>query len=508
MRALISCYDKTGIEDFCRELSLLGWDLISTGGTYDVLKKVGISVTEVSDLTGFPEMLDGRVKTLHPKIHGGILYRRDLEDDKQAVKAHGIEPIDMIVNNLYPFEDTWNQGASHSEIIEKIDIGGPSMLRAAAKNYRFVSVVIDVSDYPLILSELKENGRVSEKTNRYLARKVFNFTAYYDAVISDYFNQIEGVDYPDFYTVGLKNRTELRYGENPHQSAAFYSTPKDTKGTLSSAVKLNGKPLSFNNINDANGALEALKSFDEPCCVAVKHSNPCGIAIANELYEAYRGAYDCDSVSIFGGIIAFNREVDERTANEFKEVFLEVVIAPSFSEGALEILRTKKNLRLLAIESIGEDKYRSKDMKKVLGGMLIQDRDVELYTKELRVVTKRAPSERELSDLKFAWKCAKAVKSNGVVIAKENATIGIGLGEVNRVWAVREAIERAGEKVKGSVIASDAFFPFKDSLEALASAGVSAVIQPGGSVRDEESIRVADDNGMAMIFTDTRHFRH
>lgn len=508
MRVLMSCYDKTGVVEFAKELESLGWEIISTGGTFNALKDAGVPAKEVSEITDFPEMLDGRIKTLHPKIHGGILYRRDKESDIEDIKAQGISSIDMIVNNLYPFEDTWNKTDNHDEIIEKIDIGGPSMLRAAAKNYKFVSVVIDPSDYEKIIEELKQNGKVSMETNRYLARKVFNYTAYYDSVISDYFNEIEGIDYPNYLTIGLRDCEMMRYGENPHQSAAFYHTPRDTKATLADITQLNGKKLSFNNINDANGAIEALKMFEEPCCVAVKHANPCGIAIGDNIFEAYKKAYECDPVSIFGGIVAFNREVDEDTAHKLKEIFLEVIIAPKFSEEAVKILEEKGNLRLLTIEDILYDDYHSKDFKKVLGGMLVQERDTTLYTEDIKVVTKRAPSEREKEDLKFAWKCAKAVKSNGVVMAKDKSTIGIGLGEVNRVWAVNEAIERAGDNAKGAVLASDAFFPFGDSLEALAKAGVSAVIQPGGSLRDEESIKVADENDITMIFTGTRHFRH
>lgn len=508
-RALISVYDKAGIADFAGELRKLGWEIVSTGGTYKHLKENGIAVIEVNEVTGFPEMLDGRVKTLNPYIHGGILYRRDREEDIRILEEHGIHGIDLIVNTLYPFEETvFNAASTHEEIIEKIDIGGPSMLRAAAKNYRFVSVVTDPSDYSRVLDEIREHGDTLPKTRQYLARKVFNYTAYYDSVISDYFNRLEGVDYPEYYTVGMRDKMSLRYGENPHQSAAFYKTAGDAAGTLSTAVQLHGKELSFNNINDANGALEALKLFEEPCCVGVKHANPCGIGIGADIYEAYRKAYECDPVSIFGGILAMNREVDERVAEKISEFFAEVVIAPGYSERALEILKQKKNIRLLKIDNILHDDTSFKDMKKVLGGMLVQERDTILMTEPLRTVTKREPSGKEMEDLMFAWKCVKAVKSNGVVIVKDGATIGIGLGEVNRVWAVEEAIARSGEKGKGAVLASDAYFPFPDSMEALAKAGISAVIQPGGSIRDEDSVRVADENEMAMVFTNTRHFRH
>lgn len=508
-RVLVSVYDKTGVVDFIKELDGLGWEIISTGGTYKALCDAGIDAIEISEVTKFPEMFDGRVKTLNPLIHGGILYRRDNEEDVKLLNEHGIKSIDMIVNNLYPFEDTVkNKNSTHADIIEKIDIGGPSMLRSAAKNYKFVSVVIDPSDYGAVLSELKSNGDTSEDMRRYLARKVFNYTAYYDSVISDYFNKIEKVDFSDYLTIGLKNREELRYGENPHQKAAFYRTSADEKGCLTTAVQLHGKELSFNNINDSNGALEALKMFEEPCCVAVKHANPCGIGIGETISEAFQKAYDCDPVSIFGGIIALNREVDEATAEKISEFFAEVVLAPSFSESALKKLTEKKNIRLLKIDDILNNSYPSKDMKKVLGGMLVQDRDTILLDGELKTVTRREPTEKELQDMIFAWKCAKAIKSNGVVLAKDGATIGIGLGEVNRVWAVNEAIERAGEKAVGSALASDAFFPFPDSLQALAKAGVTSVIQPGGSIKDEESIVVANDNDMTMVFTGIRHFKH
>jgi len=508
-RALVSVYDKDGIVDFVKELVDLGWEIISTGGTYKTLKEAGIDCIEINEITNFPEILDGRVKTLSPYIHGGLLYRRDNPEDAEIIKEHGIKGIDMVINNLYPFEETVsNPKSSQEEIIEKIDIGGPSMLRAAAKNYKFVSVLTDPADYDRVIEEIRKDGDTSEETRRYLARKVFNLTAYYDSVISDYFNRVEGVDFPDYLTIGLKDRESLRYGENPHQSAAFYRTSNKSVGTLTSAVQLHGKELSFNNINDSNGALEALKMFEEPACVAVKHANPCGIGIGETLLEAFQKAYDCDPVSIFGGIIALNREVDIDVAEKISEFFAELIMAPSYSKEAFEKLSEKKNVRLLEIKDILHTRYNEKDFKKVLGGMLVQDRDIKLLNDELEVVTKREPNKKELDDMMFAWKAAKAIKSNGVVIARDGATVGIGLGEVNRVWAVEEAIERAGEKAKGAVLASDAFFPFPDSVQALAKAGVTAVIQPGGSIKDEESIVVCDENDMTMVFTGIRHFRH
>ncbi len=508
-RALISVFDKEGIVEFSLELSKLGWEIISTGGTYRVLREAGIDVMQVEDITDFPEILDGRVKTLNPYIHGGILYKRENPTHVKTIKDMDIGPIDMVVNNLYPFEETINKpGVKHEEIIENIDIGGPSMIRAAAKNYEYITVIVDPKDYDIVLEELRENNETRLFTRRYLARKVFNYTAYYDTLISNYFNELEEIVFPEKLTLAYKSREELRYGENPHQRAAFYKEVGKKEGTLAGAKQLHGKELSFNNINDANGAITALKEFDEPTIVAVKHSNPCGIGTGEDILDAYIKAYECDTQSIFGGIIAANREINEKVAKKINEIFIEIVMAPSFTENALEILRQKKNIRILKIENIKDKKYNELDIKKVLGGLLIQDRDLILLGEELEVVTKAKPTEKEMKDLLFAWKAAKCVKSNGVVIVRDGGTIGIGLGEVNRSWAVKNAIERAGDKVKGAVIASDGFFPFKDSIEFLAEAGVSAIIQPGGSIRDEEVIEEADKNGIKMIFTGIRHFKH
>ena len=508
-RALISVFDKEGIVEFALELKKLGWEIISTGGTSRTLRETGIDVINVEDITDFPEILDGRVKTLNPYIHGGLLYKRENPSHIKTIKDMNIGPIDMVVNNLYPFEETINKpGVNHEEIIENIDIGGPSMIRAAAKNYEYVTVIVDPKDYEIVIEELRENNETRLFTRRYLARKVFNYTAYYDTLISNYFNELEEIVFPEKLTLAYKSREELRYGENPHQRAAFYKEAGKKEGTLAGAKQLHGKELSFNNINDANGAIVALKEFDEPTVVAVKHSNPCGIGSGEDILDAYIKAYDCDTESIFGGIIAANREINEKVAKKINEIFIEIVMAPSFTEKALEILRQKKNIRILQIENIKDKKYKELDIKKVLGGLLIQDRDLLLLGEELEVVTKTKPTEEEMKDLLFAWKAAKSVKSNGVVIAKDGGTIGIGLGEVNRSWAVKNAIERAGDKVKGAVLASDGFFPFKDSIELLAKAGVSAIVQPGGSKRDGEVIEEANKNGISMILTGIRHFKH
>lgn len=507
-RALISVFDKEGIVEFATSLSKLGWEIISTGGTSDVLKAAGIDIIEVGDVTNFPEMLDGRVKTLNPYIHGGILYKRDDDYHVKTIEGMDIGPIDIVVNNLYPFEETVKkQGVTHEEIIENIDIGGPSMIRAAAKNYKFVSSIVDPKDYDLVIGELKASGKVSEETNKYLATKVFNYTAYYDTLIAKYFNEINNIKFPETFTLTYKKEQDLRYGENPHQEAAFYREIGDVSGTLASGVKLHGKELSFNNINDANGAIRALKEFDEPTVVAVKHSNPCGIGSGETLLEAYIKAYECDKESIFGGIIAANRIIEKDVAEMINNIFIEVVMAPGFSDEALEILTGKKNIRLIQIDKI-ELKINECDMKKVYGGLLIQDMDSTLLLDDIEIATKRVPNDKEMEDLLFAWKAAKNINSNGIVLAKDKATIGIGLGEVNRFWAVKEAIERGMDKIKGSVIASDGFFPFKDSIEVLAENGIKAIIQPGGSIKDQEVIDEADKNDIAMLFTGIRHFKH
>ena len=509
-RALISVFDKTGIVDFAKSLDSMGWEIISTGGTSKKLKEEGITVQDISDLTKFPECFDGRVKTLHPNVEGGILAIRDNDNHKKQMTDLAIEPIDMVVCNLYPFKQTLlKPGVSHEEIIENIDIGGPTMIRAAAKNYRFVTVITDPEDYHLVIDELQSQGDTSVETKEMLAAKVFIHTSHYDTLIASYFSERLNIKYPKTLTLTYEKKQDLRYGENPHQSAAFYASVQGTSGTLTNAVQLHGKELSYNNIGDTDGALETLKEFCEPTIVAAKHANPCGVGSASTLVEAYKKAYEADPVSIFGGIVAANREIDAETAKEVVKTFLEVIVAPSFSVEALEILSKKKNIRLLQLENIGYKDKKASKAKTVLGGLLIQDLDtVLLQETELKVVTKRQPTESEMKDLLFAWKVVKHTKSNGIAIAKDLCTTGVGPGQVSRIWALENAIRQGGERIPGSVMASDAFFPFSDCVEAAHKAGITAIIQPGGSVRDQESIDTADKYGIAMIFTGMRHFKH
>ncbi len=509
-RALISVFDKTGIVDFAKSLDSLGWQIISTGGTSKKLKEEGIQVQDISDLTRFPECFDGRVKTLHPNVEGGILAIRDNENHQKQMSELGVEPIDIVVCNLYPFKQTvLKPGVSHEEIIENIDIGGPTMIRAAAKNYKFVTVITDPEDYPKVIEELQTNGETSASTKEMLAAKVFIHTAHYDALIADYFSERLEIASPKTLTLTYEKKQDLRYGENPHQSATFYTSIKGTKGTLTSAIQLHGKELSYNNIGDTDGALEVLKEFDEPTIVAAKHANPCGVGSADTLLEAYKKAYEADPVSIFGGIVAANQEIDGATAAEMAKVFLEVIVAPSYSQEALDILTKKKNIRLLQLEEIGHKDKKAAKAKTVLGGLLIQSLDTELISeKDLKIVSKRKPTAQEMDDLLFAWKVVKHTKSNGIAIAKDKCTTGVGPGQVSRIWALENAIRQGGERIAGSVMASDAFFPFPDCVEAAHKAGITAIIQPGGSVRDQESIEAADRYGIAMIFTGMRHFKH
>ncbi|MGL4344226.1 MAG: bifunctional phosphoribosylaminoimidazolecarboxamide formyltransferase/IMP cyclohydrolase [Cellulosilyticaceae bacterium] len=516
MRALISVSDKTGIVDFAKELVALGVEIISTGGTYNTLKNEGLDVIGISEVTGFPECLDGRVKTLHPAIHAGILNIRDNAKHQEQMKELALGSIDLVVVNLYPFKETiLKPGVALEEAIENIDIGGPTMLRSAAKNNQDVVVVVDPTDYAVVLEEMKANQVVSRATKFYLAGKVFEHTANYDTMIARYLREQRG-DYslPNQFSMTFEKVQDMRYGENPHQGAAFYKEVGHTKGTLADAVQLNGKELSYNNINDANGALELLKEFSEPAIVAVKHANPCGVGVADSIYDAYMKAYTADPVSIFGGIVVANRKVDLKTAEEMVKIFLEIVIAPEYDADALEVLQTKKNLRVLKLENIEYVNRNAYDMKKVGGGLIVQQKDVELLVEaELKVVTDREPSAKEMEDLMFAWKLVKHVKSNGIALAKEGMSVGMGGGQTNRIWATKQAIEHGveflGEEgVKGSVMASDAFFPFDDCVKAAVEAGVTAIIQPGGSVRDEDSIKVCNDYGIAMIFTGMRHFKH
>ncbi|WP_330400962.1 bifunctional phosphoribosylaminoimidazolecarboxamide formyltransferase/IMP cyclohydrolase [Sporanaerobium hydrogeniformans] len=516
MRALISVSDKTGIVAFAKALRELGVEIISTGGTYHTLQQEGVEVIGISEVTGFPECLDGRVKTLHPAIHAGLLNIRANEEHQKQMKELGLENIDMVVVNLYPFKATiLKPDVTLKEAIENIDIGGPTMLRSAAKNNQDVAVIVDPADYAVVLNELKANKEVSTETKFYLATKVFEHTANYDSMIATYLRKQRG-DYslPEKFTMTFEKVQDMRYGENPHQQAAFYQEVGATKGTLAAAKQLNGKELSYNNINDANGALELLKEFTEPTIVAVKHANPCGVGSGKTIFEAYKKAYKADPISIFGGIVVSNQNIDKQTAEEMAKIFLEIVIAPSYDEAALEVLCAKKNLRVLQLDHIDYVNPHMLDMKKVGGGLIVQDKDLTLLVEEdLKVVTDRAPSEEEMKDLLFAWKLVKHVKSNGIALAKEGQSIGMGGGQTNRIWATKQALEHGleflgKEGVKGSVLASDAFFPFDDCVKAAVEYGITAIIQPGGSVRDEDSIKVCNAHNIAMLFTGMRHFKH
>jgi len=511
-RALISVSDKTGIVELAKELQSRGVEIISTGGTAKALIDAGIKVINISDVTGFPECLDGRVKTLHPKVHGGLLAIRSNEEHMKQIKELGIEPIDMVIINLYPFKQTiLKENVKLEEAIENIDIGGPTMLRAAAKNYQDVVVIVDPKDYGCVLDELKSKGDISLKTKFKLAYKVFEHTSHYDTLISKYLRDQLGEDtFPETLSLTFEKVQEMRYGENPHQKAVFYKEVGANEGCLTSAVQLHGKELSYININDANGAIELLKEFDEPTVVAVKHANPCGVASAKNIYEAYVRAYEADPVSIFGGIVAANREIDAKTAEEISKIFLEIVIAPSFTEEALNILTQKKNIRILKLDNISKKIPKNTyDMKKVAGGLLVQGYNSELLNMdELQYVTDKKPTKEEMEDLIFAMKVVKHTKSNGIALAKGKQTVGVGPGQTNRIMACNIAIKIGGEKTKGAVLASDAFFPFADCVEAAAAAGITAIIQPGGSIRDQESIDACNKYGIAMVFTGMRHFKH
>jgi len=510
-RALLSVSDKSGIVELARGLAALGVELISTGGTAALLKKERLEVTEVSAHTGFPEMLDGRVKTLHPKIHGGLLARRDDAAHTAALKKAGIAPIDLLAVNLYPFQATVaDPDCRLDDAIENIDIGGPAMLRAAAKNYPGVIVLVDPADYTKILEQLKK-GSVSEATRFELARKVFAHTAAYDGAVANYLSSLSDKkrrEYPDVLTLQFTRLQDLRYGENPHQSAAFYRDERPVPGGLASYRQLQGKELSYNNIADADAAWECVKRFTEPACVIVKHANPCGAAIADSIAAAYDKAFKTDPTSAFGGILAFNRAVDAATAAAFAKQFAEVVIAPRFEQDAIAQLAKKDNLRLIEVP-LAHDAQKH-DYKRVGGGLLVQSSDVS-KDGNLKVVTKKRPSEAQLADLRFAWTVAQFVKSNAIVFCRDGMTLGIGAGQMSRVDSSRIArlkAESAGMKLENCVAASDAFFPFRDGVEVLLDAGATAIIQPGGSVRDAEVIAAADQRGAAMVFTGVRHFRH
>ncbi|WP_457755319.1 bifunctional phosphoribosylaminoimidazolecarboxamide formyltransferase/IMP cyclohydrolase [Thermovibrio ammonificans] len=527
-RALISVSDKTNIVEFARELSRLGIEIISTGGTAKLLKEAGIPVREISELTGFPEIMEGRVKTLHPKVHGGILARRDKDEHLRAMKELEIEPIDLLVINLYPFKETVAKGADLEEIIENIDIGGPTMVRAAAKNYKFVAIVTDPADYDRVLKELKETGEISLKTRFYLARKAFNLTAHYDALIADYLYSIDEEGKPlacrelrSPLTVTFEKVQDLRYGENPHQRGAFYREVFVKEPCVTRARKLHGeKELSFNNIYDLDGALNLVLEFEPEtegvACAIIKHANPCGVALGKTPQEAYEKALKVDPISAFGGIIAFNAKVTKEAAELITERFYECIIAPEYDEEALEVLKRKKNLRVLTTDGLTGIEKRGADSpfdyRRVVGGLLVQDRDlVTVDPEKLKVVTDREPTEKEWKDLLFAFKVVKWVKSNSVVYAKDGVAVAIGVGQTSRVDSARCAAEKAqmvGIDLNGSVLASEAFFPFRDSVDEAAKVGVTAIIQPGGSIRDKEVIEAANEHGMAMVFTGIRHFRH
>lgn len=521
-RALISVSDKSGLIDFAKALAAHGVALVSTGGTAKALADAGLKVTDVSELTGFPEMMDGRVKTLHPKVHGALLAIRDNKEHASAMAAHGIAPIDLLVVNLYPFEATVKKRATYDDCIENIDIGGPAMIRAAAKNHGDVAVVVDASDYKTVLDELAaNNGATTLSLRKRLAAKAYARTAAYDAAISNWFADQLGDNAPSYRAIGGSLVEALRYGENPHQSAAFYRTPEQRPG-VATARQVQGKQLSYNNINDTDAAYECLAEFDATrtaACVIVKHANPCGVAEGSDIVSAYRKALACDSTSAFGGIVALNRTLDADAARAITEIFTEVIIAPDASDEAIAIVAAKKNLRLLLAGRLPDPRARGLTAKTVAGGLLVQTRDNAVVDDmQLRTVTKRAPTEAELRDLRFAFRVAKHVKSNTIVYAKDLATVGIGAGQMSRVDSARIAARKAEDAAremklaapmtKGSVVASDAFFPFADGLLVAIEAGATAVIQPGGSMRDEEVIKAADDHGIAMVLTGTRHFRH
>lgn len=518
-RALISVSDKTGIVEFAKELANLGVELLSTGGTYKLLKENQVPVVEVSEHTGFPEMMDGRVKTLHPKIHGGILARRGT--DEAVMQEHNIAPIDLVVVNLYPFAQTVAKpNCSLDDAIENIDIGGPTMVRAAAKNHASVGIVVNSSDYSSIIDELKANQTLCHATRFDLAVKAFEHTAQYDGMIASYLgsrlqdNQVER--FPRTFNTQLNKVQDLRYGENPHQAAAFYVEANATEASIATSKQLQGKELSYNNIADTDAALECVKTFAKPACVIVKHANPCGVAVSLDgIKTAYDLAYATDPESAFGGIIAFNRELDVDTAKAIVErQFVEVIIAPSLAEGVLDITSAKKNVRVLTCGTLPalDARQPQLDYKRVNGGLLVQDQDLGMIkAQDLKIVTKRAPTEQEIDDLIFAWKVAKYVKSNAIVYAKNRQTVGVGAGQMSRVNSARIAAikaEHAGLVVEGAVMASDAFFPFRDGIDNAAKAGIKCIIQPGGSMRDQEVIDAADEAGIAMVFTGMRHFRH
>lgn len=503
-RALISVSDKTNIVEFAKGLEKHGFEVISTGGTYTHLKNNGVSCISIEDITHFPEILEGRVKTLHPKIHGGLLSKRGNELHNKHVAENNIDYIDLVCVNLYPFEATVKkEGVSEEEIIENIDIGGPSMLRSAAKNFNDVAVVTDINDYDRVLSELEQGG-ITYETRRALAIKVFNTTASYDAAIANYFNKKDNL-VPEKLTLSYKLQDSLRYGENPHQKAYHYVQDNNESYALQNAVQLHGKEMSYNNIQDASAALDILSEFDETTCVAVKHMNPCGVATGNSVFEAYSRAYEADPVSIFGGIVAVNGKVDKETAEKMHSIFLEIILATDYDEEALEILTKKKNLRIYKLSE--KNNNHEQQIKSVRGGILVQDFNDKLAD-EYESVTEKKVDESQQRDIEFGLKVVKHVKSNAIVVVKNGQTLGIGAGQMNRVGSCKIALEQAGEKARGAVLASDAFFPMRDSADIAADYGITAIVQPGGSIRDQESIDACNEKGVAMVFSKIRHFKH
>ena len=516
-RAIISLSNKSGIVDFAKKLSEMGVSILSTGGTAKVLKEAGINVTDISAYTGFPEMMDGRVKTLHPKVHGGILGRRDNEEHMKQMKGADIEPIDMVVINLYPFEAvTSRPDCTFEEAIENIDIGGPSMVRSAAKNFEFVAVVTDPSDYSAILKEMEgSGGTLSRETRFRLARKAFATTARYDLLISHYLEDAatkkeESIHFPEIYTPVFEKVQHLRYGENPHQRGAFYRELGYNGAAISRARVLQGKEMSYNNYLDANSALELVREYDEPSTVIIKHNNPCGVASADDLKDSYCMARDTDPVSAFGGVIAFNTLVDEYTAEEVLKMFVEVIVAPEYTEEALKLFQKKGNVRLLEVGPLDAIPEGYMDFKRVVGGVLLQDMDQGINgdLNNLKVVSSRQPTEEEIESMRFSWRVCKHVRSNAIVFGRGKQTIGIGAGQMSRVDSVKLAISKARTDVKGCVMASDAFFPFRDAIDEAAGVGITAIIQPGGSIKDHDVIKAIDEYKMAMVFTGVRHFRH
>ncbi|MFC4410029.1 bifunctional phosphoribosylaminoimidazolecarboxamide formyltransferase/IMP cyclohydrolase [Chungangia koreensis] len=508
-RALISVSDKTGIAEFATALKELGYEILSTGGTKKRLMDNGIEITPVDQVTNFPEILGGRVKTLNPMIHGGLLAKHDDPEHVEQMEEHGIQPIDIVCVNLYPFRETISKpDVTVEDAIENIDIGGPAMLRASAKNHAYVTVLVDASDYEGVLTELRNEGKTTLETRRRLAAKVYRHTASYDALISGYLTDLAGDEFPETMTLTYELKQPLRYGENPHQKAAFYRRPLGSDFSIANAEQLHGKELSYNNIQDANAAIQIVKEFNGPAAVAVKHMNPCGVGTGSSIAEAFDKAYEADPTSIFGGIVALNREVDLATAEKLSGIFLEIIIAPSFSQEAIEALTVKKNIRLLTLpfEQNKKDKWNTVSVE---GGLLLQEPDTYgMKEAELKVVTDREPTEQEWEALKLGWAVVKHVKSNAIVLTDTQMTIGVGAGQMNRVGSAKIAIEQAGERAKGAAMASDAFFPMDDTVEAAAQAGITAIIQPGGSKKDEDSIRKANEYGIAMVFTGIRHFKH